>query len=222
MPTAADLMRDNASYNGDLSGIAGGNLGNLIADIFDGQTVVHKKGSAEAEIRDNDLGDKIANYFSDSSTSDGQKIRNVLFGSDAASIGGNQGQLSMVNSAQDINYVNADLAKAYGMDASTAYQEALSNTAYQRAVQDAKNAGLNPALMFTSGSSASSFSGSLPKVSGGSAKAQKGLDVSGIGAALGAVAGLVIGKNPQGMYAGKEVGSAVGSIVEGLVDLSKT
>ena len=35
-------------------------------------------------------------------------------------------------SGKAIDYFNADLASRYGMSASTAYQEALSNTAYQR------------------------------------------------------------------------------------------
>lgn len=50
-----------------------------------------------------------------------------------------------------LDYYKAALAGHYGMDASTAYQEALANTSYQRSVQDLMDAGLNPASLFAAG-----------------------------------------------------------------------
>ena len=50
-----------------------------------------------------------------------------------------------------LDYYKAALAGHYGMDATTAYQEALANTSYQRSVQDMMDAGLNPASLFAAG-----------------------------------------------------------------------
>lgn len=67
-------------------------------------------------------------------------------------------------SAPSLDYLNADLAKHYGMDQTTAYNEALSNTSYQRAVRDMQAAGLNPAVLFGNGrvSGADGVYGAMP------------------------------------------------------------
>ena len=71
-------------------------------------------------------------------------------------------------SAADREYFN----KVTAWNASEAqknrdFEREMSNTAYQRAVSDMRAAGLNPALMFNSATSASSPSGSVASYSGG-------------------------------------------------------
>ncbi len=75
----------------------------------------------------------------------------LRFGSSGGSSGGGYASSDGSGASPQLDYYQAALAGHYGMDATTAYQEALANTSYQRSVQDMMNAGLNPASLFAAG-----------------------------------------------------------------------
>lgn len=139
--------------------------------------------------------------------------------SSAAAPGGSVGFDDIGNGAA-LSYLNADLAKAYGMDASTAYQEALANTSYQRGVKDMQAAGLNPAVLFGAGrGSAASSSVYNPTLAsdgssvGGSSGASSAKRSYFWQNALSAVGGLigVYTKNPSLSYVGRSIGNVLDS-----------
>ena len=129
-----------------------------------------------------------------------------------------------------LDYYQAALAGHYGMDASTAYQEALANTSYQRSVQDMMNAGLNPASLFAAGrvSGANGVgyatqigSGSVgPGSSGGGGSARSNqLFSKGLYAALSVVGGgiaVAATKSPFAFSAGQSAAKGVMQALNGL------
>lgn len=103
------------------------------------------------------------------------------------------------------SYLNADLASHYGMDAATAYQEALANTAHQREVADLKAAGINPVLSARYGgasgvSGAQLLSSGSSGSSGSSRSAEETDDFSSL---IGGMVSLFTGSSARGNAAEK-------------------
>ena len=126
-----------------------------------------------------------------------------------------------------LDYYQAALASHYGMDASTAYQEALSNTSYQRSVQDMLNAGLNPAALFAAGrvSGANGVgyatqlgSGFADSSGGGGSARSKYVFGKGLYQALQVVGGglaVAATKHPSSYFAGQSAAKGIMQAING-------
>ncbi len=149
----------------------------------------------------------------------------------SGSSGGGYASSETPVASPQLDYYQAALAGHYGMDASTAYQEALSNTSYQRSVQDMMNAGLNPTSLFAAGRVSgangvnyatqlgSGFVGSDTSGGGGSARS-KHVFSKGLYHALQVVGGglaVAVTKHPASYFPGATAAKGVLQAINGFL-----
>lgn len=136
-------------------------------------------------------------------------------------------------SGKGIDYLYADLAKHYGFSKETAYQEALSNTQYSRAVADMQRAGLNPAAIYGSGKGYTAGDDIYPTSSGGGGggggysrrSSGGGSRTSGkffstsaysVLSAMSGIVGAIATKNPSGYWIGTSLAQGAMNAIDAI------
>lgn len=169
------------------------------------------------------------------SLSSSSSSRRSSGGSYGGSSGGSSGYSSgsTTSAKETFDYYEAPLAKYYGFNKATAYQEALANTAYRREMNDMRKAGLNPSVIYGDHNTSGAYSNIYPEVdepapsygghssggSGGSGRRYRGRNSGkyafsgaayyGIMAAAGAVTAVATKNVGAGMAAAGLVGTGL-------------
>lgn len=84
-------------------------------------------------------------------------------GSSGSHSSGSSGS-SPTTAKEAFDYYEAPISKKYGFNKTTAYQEALANTAYRREMEDMRKAGLNPSVIYGSHNTSGAYSHIYPEV----------------------------------------------------------
>lgn len=168
------------------------------------------------------LGTSVRDYTGSPSPSPDTIISSSGLASSSSAPGGTAFGGDYVGNGSTVNYLNADLAQAYGMDASTAYQEALSNTGYQRSVKDMQAAGLNPAVLFGAGSaSPASGVGYVSRAgngySSGASSAKSNHLFYKILSNAGSIVAPAVTKSWSSAFAGRAIAGAIGNLLDSVL-----
>lgn len=128
------------------------------------------------------------------------------YGSGSTALPTNVGQIATTKSPHENQYVTSGWEKLTGADKAVLrqgardailreeaeknrqFQERLSSSAYQRAMQDMKKAGLNPALLYGGAKPASTASGAVAGTAGAGASASPAGVISSVLTLAGAIA----------------------------------